>query len=206
MSIAQDITPPVEYTFTATGIRRRLQALAAIGYTATDLAEELNLHRGALACWNFDEVPRYRWPAVARLFGRLEMLPGPSEKARTHAAAHGWAPPLAWDEDTIDDPDTEPEGVPDRGYRRRNRIPADFVDMVIEARDLGQCDEEIAASMGIKLTAFSRRLHRLGLSENRRGHAVTATPPPAYAGRYRLRIADNGDRVHEFAGVARAVS
>lgn len=206
MFTAQDITPPVEYDLTEIGVARRLQALAAIGYSQTDLEQEANLDRGTLAFWNLDEVPRYRWPAVARMFSRLEMRPGNSEQARAHAAAHGWAPPLAWDEETIDDPDTQPQGVPARGYRRRNRVPADFVDMVLEARDLGQCDDEIAASMGIKLNAFCRRLHRAGLKENRRGHAVTETPPPAYAGRYRLRLHASGDRLQDLAGVVRAAS
>lgn len=205
MFTAQDNTSPVEYDLTAVGVRRRLEALAAIGYGQTDLAELLNLDRGHFVFWQLD-VPPYRWPAVARLFARLEMLPGGSETAREHAAAHGWAPPLAWDEETIDDPDAQPQGVPPRGYRRRNRVPADFVDMVLEARDLGQCDEEIAASMGLKVKAFGRRLHRAGLKENRRAPAVTVTPPPAYTGRYRLRLHTSGDRLQGLDGVIRTAS
>ena len=207
MFTAQDSTPPVEYELTAIGVRRRLEALAAIGYTQTDLAELLGLERGAFAFWRLDEVPRYRWPAVARLFSRLEMRPGASDQARAHAAAHGWAPPLAWDEDTIDDPDAEPEGVPPRGYHRRNRIPEDFVDMVLEHRDLGHYDEEIAAAMGLTVKALCRRLHRAGLPQRCRNGVVTAhNRPPAYGNRYRLRLAPSADRLQGLAGVTRAAS
>lgn len=202
MFTTQDSTRPDEYPLTAVGARRRLEALAAIGHPPTDLAELLNLERGAFAFWHL-EVPPYKYAELARLFSRLELTPGPSKQARTHAAAHGWAPPLAWDEDTIDDPDAEPQGVRP-GYRRQ--VPPDFVDMVLESRDLGHYDEQIAEAMGIKLDAFSRRLHRLGLPERRHGNGTSIHRPPAYGNRYRLRLHASADRLQDFAGVVRSAS
>lgn len=181
MFTPQPSTTTVEYEFTAVGARRRLEALAAIGYPPTDLAAELNIGVGHFA--DALDPPPYKYREVAALFDRLQLAPGPSGRARADAVGRGWAAPLAWDEDTIDDPDAEPVGVPPRGYRRCNRTPADFVDMVIEARDLGWFDEDIAKSMGLKLRTLHKRLHRAGLPMRSRGLNGTAhTDKPTSAG------------------------
>lgn len=161
----QDITH--RDRLTACGARRRLEALAFIGYTATDLAELLNLEVGHFAD-GFD-VPPYKFGAVDALFGRLQLLPGKSARARAEAAERGYAGPLAWDEETIDDPRARPQGVPPRGYRRNNRTPPDFAEMVAEHRELGRFDEEVAEIMGLSLRTFQKRLHRLGLGQRSRG-------------------------------------
>lgn len=46
---------------------------------------------------------------IARIFDDLHMIPGPSKHATQFAKAKGWLPPLAWDEDTIDDPASVPD-------------------------------------------------------------------------------------------------
>lgn len=169
-STSQDSTRADECRVTAVGARRRLQALVAIGYSQTDLAEQLHLHRGTLAHWCYD-VPPHKWRAVAALFTRLQLVPGTSQRARAHARKRGWPPPLAWDEETIDDETATPVGIPPKNYRQWNRIPEDFVELVLDAREHGKSDVEIAASMGIKLNAFGKRLNRAGLPERR--HAWT---------------------------------
>ena len=167
MFTTQHSTIPGDYEVTAIGARRRLEALAAIGYTVTDLAEFLNIDAGHFA--EDLEVPPYKFTAVAALFDRLQLRPGTSERVRDEASERGWAPPLAWDEDNIDDPDAEPQGVPPRGYRRCNRTPPDFADMVLEHRELGRFDEEIADSMNMSLRTLHKRLHRAGLPQRSRG-------------------------------------
>jgi hypothetical protein len=162
----QDITRPDQLT--ACGARRRLEALARIGYSSTDLAELLNLDVGHFAD-GFADVPPYKWGAVDALFGRLELVEGRSRHAREEAIRRGYAGPLAWDEDTIDDPDAEPQGVEPRGYRRINRTPPDFAEMVAEHRSLGRFDEDIAERMGLTLRTFQKRLHRAGLPQRSRG-------------------------------------
>jgi hypothetical protein len=94
------------------GTIRRLQALAAIGWRWTDMAAHLDT-----GTWQSVQnlAIRERGTAVTvttaarvdNLYRRLAGTPGPSETTRRRAAAKGWAPPLAWDDD-IDDPAATP--------------------------------------------------------------------------------------------------
>ena len=93
----------------ATGSRRRLQALMRIGWTQTELAARLGV--------SWQEIYRIRQqvlllPAtaqkVAALYDELSMLPGPSKLTAQRSARKGWPPPLAFDDDTIDDPTVGP--------------------------------------------------------------------------------------------------
>ena len=47
--------------------------------------------------------------------------PGPSAAASHHARRLGWAPPLAWDDTTIGDPDVEPASIRDGECRPPGR-------------------------------------------------------------------------------------
>ena len=83
-----------------TGTARRLQALAAIGWPQSWLADRLGWQSG-----NLNSVVQAKRPAVQKatadavraLYDELSMQPGPSAVARTIARKHGWVPPLAWD-------------------------------------------------------------------------------------------------------------
>jgi hypothetical protein len=97
----------------ATGTRRRLQALIAIGWPTEVLAAQLGRHRNSL-CRSMagQSVTAHTAHEVATLYERLWNSPPPrmtgeqcaaSDAARAHAAAQGWLPPLAWD-----DIDTDP--------------------------------------------------------------------------------------------------
>ncbi|MFL5910514.1 MAG: hypothetical protein ACJ768_08125 [Gaiellaceae bacterium] len=114
------MTPPIgDLTVTsATGTVRRLQALMAAGWPPPILAAELHLYRSETA-----RLLRARHVAVrtarrvADLYDRLwNIHPGthgatPEAIARTkeRAAAAGWAPATAWDDDRIDDPTAVPD-------------------------------------------------------------------------------------------------
>lgn len=86
----------------AHGAQRRLKALSAIGWphnaviiqdTASDVMRAPN------------GLMRARtWRTIRDQYNRLSMDAGPSAAAKARAARMGWAPPLAWDDDTIDDP------------------------------------------------------------------------------------------------------
>jgi predicted DNA-binding protein (UPF0251 family) len=101
-------------------------------------------------------VTRSTAARVARLYDLLSMRPGPSPIAKRRALAKGWAPPLAWDDDTIDDP------------RARARIaPAPTPDLA------GYIDEiavnEAVLGRHVQLTKAekreaARRLARMGLT------------------------------------------
>ncbi len=97
----------------ATGTRRRLQALIAIGWTAEQLADHLDrrpnsVHRSMTS----RTVTARTAHEVASLYEGLWNTRPPratgeqrsaADAAQAHAAAQGWPPPLAWD-----DIDTDP--------------------------------------------------------------------------------------------------
>lgn len=104
----------------AVGTVRRLQALACLGWTQPRLARELG-STAQHAAYLFQPgglVTAATARTVARLYDRLwDVTPTPADRweaggitrSRTRAAASGWAPPLAWDDETIDDPAAEPQ-------------------------------------------------------------------------------------------------
>ena len=93
-----------------TGTSRRLQALVAIGYTQRFLAARLGvLETNMPPIVNGQRlVSAGVARTVAGLFNELQLSPGDSVRARNTAARRGWVSPLAWDEDTIDDPAAAP--------------------------------------------------------------------------------------------------
>lgn len=95
-----------------TGTSRRLQGLVALGWPQAHLAQRLGIQPGNLtsAVHGRADVSARFARAVAELFEELQLTPGPSSRARSRAQRLGWHPPLAWDEETIDDPAAAPAG------------------------------------------------------------------------------------------------
>ena len=88
----------------ANGTRRRLEALAALGWPLVRI--------GAMLDVSHDRVRQYLTQPyvyaetavrVRELYDRLSMTPGPSRRVARRARRLGYIPPLGWDED-IDDP------------------------------------------------------------------------------------------------------
>lgn len=101
----------------ATGTRRRLQALVAIGWSQTRLADQLGWNVGNINSLILGRYcPRVQHDTEVRvraLYDRLWNVPpvaanghqrGGIAHAKKVAAKRGWVPPMAWDDDTIDDP------------------------------------------------------------------------------------------------------
>jgi hypothetical protein len=90
----------------ATGTRRRLHALQAIGYRWADIAQHLNDVSGnAVSIMSRRELVHVKSAAaVTAVYNKLWDTPGPSDRAREYARQHDWPPPLFWDDDLIDDP------------------------------------------------------------------------------------------------------
>jgi lambda repressor-like predicted transcriptional regulator len=91
------------------GTRRRVQALARMGWPADVVATRCGLYDNTLK----QALSRGRVTAriaarVAELYDELSDTPGPSSRAAARAATLGYAPPAAWDDDTIDDPHAGP--------------------------------------------------------------------------------------------------
>lgn len=121
------------------GTRRRIQALVAAGWPQQHLAVRLGMtpsNFGAMLKCEHVLVRRAR--AVIALYDELWRA-DPSghgasaagiTRAREYAAARGWAPVGAWDDDRLDDPEAFPDwtgqcGTPE-GYwahRRYNLLP-----------------------------------------------------------------------------------
>ena len=141
------------------GVTRRLRALNALGYSQQDLADRLGTHYSWICKLmsnsrqqvNPDTVTR-----IADLYNQLSMTPGPSERARRAARIKGWAPPLAWDDDTIDNPDATPDGQPHRG----DRTTVPFTEEYLELRSLGYNDLQILGKWSIKPESLLRQLNR----------------------------------------------
>lgn len=95
------------------GTRRRLQALACIGWPLPAIGALLDREPSNL--WRVQRRSRHVQADTARavrdLYERLCMTPYTGRRAsvtRQRAADAGWTPPLGWDEGEIDDPDAKP--------------------------------------------------------------------------------------------------
>ena len=96
----------------AVGAVRRVRALYALGHLNYVIAREAGISRDAvcsLAAGHWATVKVSVDDGVRAAYDRLSMSTGESWKTRRMAERHGWVPPLAWDDDTIDDPEARPE-------------------------------------------------------------------------------------------------
>lgn len=122
----------------AAGTRRRLQALMANGWPQLRLAPHFKLHPHYVT--DLIRQPRVYGTtalAVAAAYDRLwnqdprqhGVTISAYKKVRTLARINAWAPPGAWDDETIDDPGAAPEWTgecgTDRGYwvHKRQNLP-----------------------------------------------------------------------------------
>ena len=150
------------YTRPLVGVERRLRGLARMGYRAADIGAETGinptqLHRymGGVG----DAVFVGTHDAIVEAYDRLCMTPGPSAVARRRAEAKGWAPPLAWDDNTIDNPNAEPDfGEHEKGYATRKLPDTDV--LVAEVNRSGV--RIVAERHGAKPKTVQRALRRAG--------------------------------------------
>lgn len=170
---------------------RRLRALAYMGYRLEDvdrLALELGQpHPYAGMVTQQERIGAGRHRAVAAVFDRWQMTPGPSEQTRRRARREQYAPPLAWDEDTIDMPDAVPqlEGNPwgldevlvALALEGRGKLDtfADTHVACVRAWQAGHGEGSGAKLLGVAPRTFSRHVaaHRLA-SDPREAAAAAA--------------------------------
>lgn len=123
------VTVPVygdHHLIDSTGTRRRLQALVALGWSQKQLAARLGMERSAFNLTIYGEQCYHRTARAAReLYDQLWNTPPVADehrakiaKARSlrYAREHGWALPMAWDDNALDDPTARPDGF--RALRR----------------------------------------------------------------------------------------
>ncbi len=139
------------------GARRRIQALVAYGYPQAHLARELDMspqhttmaalagrpNRTAGATGQSITAKRDR--EIKAVFDRLQLEPGPSDKAREYGRERGWPLPFEWDEDAIDNPDAQPARA---RWTPASRI-AERREQVQELTSLGMPAWQIATRLNI---------------------------------------------------------
>lgn len=138
------------------GTRRRLQALMALGYPTAMIGAELGMMQNAVSAMaKRATVTAAKRAAVAELFERWCMTPGPNAETAKRAARSGYMPPLAWED--IDDPDE----VPSRGEVRH--VP--FAERLADAEFMNIRKSEIPQWCGIQEESLVRNLQRQALRE-----------------------------------------
>jgi transcriptional regulator with XRE-family HTH domain len=155
-----------------TGTRRRIQALIAVGWSCPKLEARLGLSKnwtdqllkgGNVTPANaekvralYDELWDKRPPAPQ---GRYEK----TALARTlrWAKENGFALPLAWDDETIDDPAAQPV-VEQRRDRKRYHLKEDVVEDMDWLRSNGASAGETARRMGMTLSGLEQAAVRAG--------------------------------------------
>ncbi|MGV9891677.1 helix-turn-helix domain-containing protein [Streptomyces sp. NPDC003395] len=96
----------------AVGATRRIRALYALGHFNWQIAQEAGISKhavSALAAGLWATIKVSADDGIRTAYDRLSMLTGTSAKTRLLAEREGWAPPLAWDDDAIDDPAAVPQ-------------------------------------------------------------------------------------------------
>lgn len=154
----------------ATGTVRRLQALVVMGHAQKTLAAEIPCaytYISMLTHDRRDRVTTVTEQAVRRMYGRLSMTSGPSGHGRALAARYGWHGPLAWDDDTIDDPTAVPQlDAPPAGYTEGDDVAARFLMGESVVLDKTARREVLAHLMEWTQSTPAEIGDRLGMSED----------------------------------------
>lgn len=145
------------------GTRRRIEALAYMGWPSTLIAEHLGVTIQAVRGYanpNRRRVSVKTARAIRDIFNQFWSIEGPSAHSANRARARGWHGPLAWDD--IDNPDEQPKvgmlnrGAPDPIAVARliagERFDADRVDQITACAELtrrGMSAAEIADQLGL---------------------------------------------------------
>ena len=151
----------------ATGTRRRLQALVAMGWTLNALGPQLGFHPRRLTdLIHGDRVTASTARRIADAYRTVQTRDprdhGVPERsiamARNLAAREGWHGPLAWDD--IDDPAAKPEGArKSQAKVGSKRVVAD-VSRVAVLTAAGRSAQQIADELGCHKRTVTRARRR----------------------------------------------
>lgn len=167
----------------STGTHRRIQALVSIGYSITNLGERLNITSSNMRdMLSRKQVLVSTARKVRALYEDLWDKPNDATewqwlaaatRARNYAAIHSWLPPMAWDDDLIDDPNHTPDMAPMPTVPKVEAKRAAFLEEVEFFADAGYRIEALAEVLGMSPEAVEKRLSRYERSDLLRkiGHA-----------------------------------
>jgi hypothetical protein len=138
--------------------RRRLEGLAAVGWTVDALGEKLG--RPATGVSRIRLAPLVQWGThceVRALFEELSTVNGGSDRTRAWAERSGFVHPFDWDdiEDFYE--------VPVATVRESARDA--FLSELDHFRGFGYDDRRVASAMGMSLEAFQARVRRYANDE-----------------------------------------
>ena len=149
------------------GTRRRLHALATLGWPLKAVGERLGVGETTVSHWACrPRVATATAAKVARLYAELWDTPGPSQLTRQRAARHGYAPPAAWDDGAgphgIDNPDATPVGVRTASAirQRYGHAGEDLIDLIERGATLGGLE-----AIGHRPAGIERALRRAGRAD-----------------------------------------
>jgi len=154
----------------STGTARRIQALVACGWSQSKIAARLGILRS-----NFTDLAQGRTQvsvahakAVAELYDQLwdQAPPHTNQRERIaysrsvrYAANAGWVVPLAWDEDTIDDPNAAPDlGEQTKVNGRPERFSIEDIDFILDNDPLTL--DQLAERLHVGRDTIEHRLAR----------------------------------------------
>lgn len=168
------------------GGRRRIQALMAMGWRHQDLTPLLGINTANIVHQQGEWFTKRKHDAIKELYDRLWNQRGPATTLSINRIVKaGYAPPLAWDDETIDDPNAVPDlgtkvserGRPTEGNVRKSDAVIEDVEFLL---DEGLTWEAITGRLGVNPESLDRNLHRLGRGDLIR-RAKTMTERLAYA-------------------------
>lgn len=142
----------------ATGTIRRVRALIAIGWPLAHLAPRFGLYVTALGRITNGQTEHVRATTadtIALDYRHLARLPGPSSRARRHAATRGWHGPAAWDDRTIDDPQASPDVDGPELVLSRDELAALRREEILHLAGYGATPDEIAARLGVGVSTVT---------------------------------------------------
>jgi hypothetical protein len=142
------------------GARRRLQALMVIGYRHSDLTPKLGFSSAVVLSQAGNWISQRKHDKVKDVYEQLWDTFGPAPlTSRVRVANSGYLPPLAWDDESIDDPNAVPENGD--GTKKGDALVED-VDFLVRT---GASAEEIGQRTGMAWTSIERQLHRYGRAD-----------------------------------------
>ncbi|MFE7111708.1 helix-turn-helix domain-containing protein [Streptomyces sp. NPDC057575] len=151
----------------ACGAMRRVRALYALGHFNWEIARVAGVSRDAvcyLASGKWSTLKVSMDDGIRAAYDQMSMRAGGSWKTRQLAERNGWAPPLAWDDDTIDDP----AAVPDCG----EQVPR-FVELAENGFELeerhGFTREQAAARLGVSKGVLQKAMGQYRAAQSEAG-------------------------------------
>lgn len=174
----------------ACGATRRVRALYALGHFNHEIAAVSGLSRDGiwyLAMGEWQSLKVAADDGIRAAYDQLAMRQGSSWKTKRLAERNGWVPPLAWDDDTIDDPAAVPQtDAPDAGYTEGADVAARFLmgESVVLDRDgrreviahqmewTSKTPEEIGVLLDMSADAVSKAWERIKANARTEGTKV----------------------------------